>query len=273
MMREDVLYSFGELRCRVAHNNEFCDIETQAFDRAHIHSWYEIYVNLSGDVSFLHDKEVYRIELGDVIFSRPGDVHCCMYHSSCIHEHVCIWFERNPALEQLIDRLEIPARIRFSKETKKAFLQCLRRFSDQENDSFLRAAAFIELLSQLGRERQPQAEYSEDMPKRLRDILYYIDEHYREAISPNQIAEAFYLSTSTLNRLFRVYVGLSVSRLIEAKRISYAEKLLRADETVTDACFHSGFSDCSRFIARFKDKFGVTPLQYKILLRRSESNL
>ena len=55
----------------------------------------------------------------------------------------------------------------------------------------------------------------------------------------------------------------SVGRLIEAKKLSLAEKLLRADLSVTEVCFRAGFSDCSRFILCFKKKFGKTPLKYK----------
>ena len=41
--------------------------------------------------------------------------------------------------------------------------------------------------------------------------------------------------------------------------------LLLAIATVTEACYNAGFSDSSRFIAKFKEKFGMTPLKYKML--------
>ena len=266
----DKLCSFGELDFRLTHNREFCDLEAQAFDQAHVHGCYEIYINFSGDVSFLHGKEIYRIRPTDVIFSHPGEVHCCMYHSSCLHEHVCIWFERNSALTEFIDRVGIPAHVCFSGQKRDDFLELLRRISDEKCDPLLRSAHFIELLAVLGepsRHAETPSEQTESFPGRLRNMLRYIDAHYLEELSTKALASEFFLSPSTVNRLFRVHVGLSVASLIEAKRLSYAETLLRAGKTVTDACFDSGFSDCSRFIARFKEKFGVTPLQYKKSLR------
>ena len=44
---------------------------------------------------------------------------------------------------------------------------------------------------------------------------------------------------------------------------SHAAKLLTEGRSVTEVCNSTGFSDCSRFIAVFKAKFGKTPLQYQ----------
>ena len=104
---------------------------------------------------------------------------------------------------------------------------------------------------------------AEDFPKILNDMLSYIDPHLTDISGRESLSKRFFLSKSAINRLFGRHVGISVGRLIEAKRLSYAEKLLRADLSVTDACYRAGFSDCSRFIAAFKKKFGQTPLKYK----------
>ena len=69
----------------------------------------------------------------------------------------------------------------------------------------------------------------------------------------------------TLDRLFRQHVHISVQKFILAKRLSLAETLLKNGATVTEACYNAGFSDSSRFIAKFKEKFGMTPLKYKAL--------
>ena len=57
--------------------------------------------------------------------------------------------------------------------------------------------------------------------------------------------------------------------LINNFMMALAEKLLRIDISVTDACYRAGFSDCSRFILCFKKKFGKTPLKYKQELLKS----
>lgn len=255
-------------RVKVAHNCEYCDLETRTVDGAHIHSCYEIYVHLSGDVSFLHGGELYSIGQGDVIFSRPGEVHCCVYHASCLHEHACIWFDaEDGTLPAYLERLAIVPHVRLPEAERGELWHLVRLLADPEVDPTLQAAYFVELLYRLRTRTEehdtvPRTREGET-PEKVREVLSYIEEHYLQRITSGQIAAACYLSESTLNRLFRQHVGLSPARLIEAKRLSHAERLLRDDVCVTDACFQSGFSDCSRFIACFRRQFGMTPLQYK----------
>lgn len=68
----------------------------------HIHDECEIYVNLSGDVSFSVENSVYPITKGSVIITRPYEYHRCIYHSNKLHKHFWILF--NPSKnEELFD--------------------------------------------------------------------------------------------------------------------------------------------------------------------------
>lgn len=261
------------IRMRMDRNNEYCNVDTQTFEDAHIHGCYEIYVNLSGDIAFLHGGSIYDVISGDVIFSRPGEVHCCIYRASCVHGHICIWFEAEEGdLTDFIERLSIKPHVRLTELQRGELLRLLRLLGDPATEPILKTAYFCEMLSFLGNESGEAtgiAAHNEDASwKKVREILTYIEENYHQRLSSAQLARTFFLSESTLNRLFRRHVGRTVSHLIEAKRLSHAEQMLREDATVTEACFRSGFSDCSRFIACFKKRFGMTPLQYKKSLLR-----
>ena len=261
------------VKLRIDRNNEYCNVETQAIQGAHIHGCYEIYVNLSGDIAFLHGGTIYDIISGDVIFSRPGEVHCCIYRSSCVHGHICIWFETEEGeLADFIERLSIKPHVRLPEVQRGELLRLVRLLGDPSTDPILKNAYFCEMLSFLGNEggeTASTASLNEDASwQKVRKILTYIEEHYLQRLSSAELARTFFLSESTLNRLFKRHVGRSVSHLIEAKRLSHAEQMLREDATVTEACFQSGFSECSRFIACFKKRFGMTPLQYKKSLPR-----
>ena len=76
-------------------------------DEPHIHDCYELYFHLGGDVDFLVNNRLYRMERGDWILTRPGDVHLCIYRSPCLHEHYCLWLsaEEDGALLRQLERL------------------------------------------------------------------------------------------------------------------------------------------------------------------------
>ena len=87
---DEMLRFSDTVKFNIVHRCKFYDIQTYRIDTTHIHGCYEIYVNIEGDVSFFHDQKIYDITSGDVIFSKPGEAHYCIYHSSCLHDHYCI---------------------------------------------------------------------------------------------------------------------------------------------------------------------------------------
>lgn len=258
----DPVMSFGEIKMRAVNNELHYESGITVVDDAHIHSCYEIYVNFSGDISFFHDHTIYRIRPLDFIVSYPGDVHHCIYHSSCQHAHCCIWFQ-NDEIGAFLKRRRIRGKIELSKKYGARAQTVLERLTQAEEDSFLRSAALLELLSLLDTESRTQEAMTDGFPSQINEILQYIDAHLIDISGSEELSHAFFISKSTINRMFKKHVGISVGRLIEAKRLSHAEKLLREDVSVTDACYRSGFSDCSRFISAFRKKFGMTPLKYK----------
>ena len=78
-------------RFKVIYRHEYTDPKDPRLDGSHIHDCYEFYLNLSGDVSFFVNNRMYKIKKGDVIFTRSGDMHFCIYHKPTLHEFFCVW--------------------------------------------------------------------------------------------------------------------------------------------------------------------------------------
>lgn len=252
----------GEVKIQLSHKNFFVDPEKNVIDDSHIHSCYEIYLNLSGSVSFLHGDNIYMIKSGDIIFSEPGEVHHCIYKAPCVHDHYCLWFEADAPVTEFIRRYKIDGYIRLSDDDKENLIALFLGL-EENNDSFEKGVTFCEILRLLKNREAVYSSKETTIPKKLREILEYIDERFLEINSVGVIADKFHVSIPTVNRWFREHLHLSPTELIRAKRLSYAEKLVKSDYSVTDACFLSGFTDLSRFISLFKKNYGKTPLQYK----------
>lgn len=66
-------------------------------------------------------------------------------------------------------------------------------------------------------------------------------------------------------RYFKKMMNMSVSDYILEYRMSQALFLLdHSGLSITDIAFQCGFASTSYFIARFKEKMGVTPREYKL---------
>ena len=68
---------------------------------AHIHELFEIYLNLSGNVSFMVENHTYPISKGSLIITRPFEYHHCICHDNKENEHYCLQFSGNENKELL----------------------------------------------------------------------------------------------------------------------------------------------------------------------------
>ena len=95
----------------------------------------------------------------------------------------------------------------------------------------------------------------------------YMDEHYMEKLSAEQIAEASRVSTSHLFRVFRKETGLTPYGYLTNVRMEHAMKLLLntaySVEEIADYC---AFCSSANFIRAFRQSTGVTPRSFRKLI-------
>ncbi len=91
----------------------------------------------------------------------------------------------------------------------------------------------------------------------------YLEKHYRENVSLNEIATVSGLSSYHLIRVFRAETGLPPHAYLEQVRINRARHRLRNGDSIADVAFLTGFADQSHFSRHFKKMTGVTPGQYQ----------
>lgn len=236
----------------------------------HIHEYCEIYVNITGNVSFVIEKNIHPVRSGDIIVTKPYEYHHCVYHDDSDHLHFWIMFsvDENPELFKFLTEKKAGHgnHIRLSEEKKQKFLDhCERLALIDTEDRVSQMALFFKILSCIeeGLEKYKVPNTKVSLPKSLKDILGYINKNFASIHSINEISERFFISISTLERHFKQYLSMTPKRYLEDKKLQNACLLLRQNASVTDACFESGFDDYSHFITIFKKKFDVTPLKYK----------
>lgn len=94
-------------------------------------------------------------------------------------------------------------------------------------------------------------------------IQQYIDEHFAEDMTVEQLAKTNYISPDYLTKCFREVTGYTPKQYITANRLVYARKLLRTtDMTVDSVAYHAGFFNVNNFIRSFKQYYGETPGSY-----------
>ncbi len=74
-------------------------------------------------------------------------------------------------------------------------------------------------------------------------VLHYINEHYSEALTLDQLSEKFFISKYHLLRKFDAQVGTTVHRYILQKRLLNAKQLLAGGVPPNEVCQYCGFGD------------------------------
>ncbi|MDO4987594.1 MAG: AraC family transcriptional regulator [Synergistes sp.] len=106
--------------------------------------------------------------------------------------------------------------------------------------------------------------------EKLGPVIEYINEHYAEDMSIDEIAEKFYMSRSNLCRLFKKTTGTTINGYVTNIRIFKAMDLLRAGYNVNFTSELVGFKSASHFITLFTKLEGISPKQYTKILSSAQ---
>ncbi len=98
----------------------------------------------------------------------------------------------------------------------------------------------------------------------VQKILQYVEEHYGERISLDQVAAAAFLSRSYASVLFKKETGEKFSDYLQRIRIEKACTLLKDTSlSIQETADRTGFFDTAHFSRVFKEKMGVSPMEYR----------
>lgn len=98
----------------------------------------------------------------------------------------------------------------------------------------------------------------------LADVRAYLDEHYEDRISLDDLAARFFINKYYLTRIFKEAYGLTVNSYILSKRITRSKRLLRfSDMTIDEIAAAVGMSDANYFSRVFRKIEGVSPTEYR----------
>lgn len=97
-------------------------------------------------------------------------------------------------------------------------------------------------------------------------IKDYIEDHYADDVSLNELSEMVNFNACHLLRLFSKTVGIPPHAYLNQVRIRRAKRLLTCGCSIADAACQTGFTDQSHLTKRFKRVYGITPGQYILSL-------
>lgn len=138
-----------------------------------------------------------------------------------------------------------------------------------EAERALSLARFLLLLPRLcPRAARMQFEQSANY---IPHVLKYLYENCQEGLSAERIAAHFHVSRAKLDRDFTASVGQTLHRAISDLRTANAKQLLETtDLSASEIAERIGISSEYYFYAFFRNRTGMTPLEYRKGIRRGQ---
>ena len=99
--------------------------------------------------------------------------------------------------------------------------------------------------------------------ERLEKMLNYLNMHFTEVISLQDLADQVHLSREVCCRLFKKMTGKTITGYLEEYRVNKSFSLVQSGQySMTQITDMVGFSNPSRFASAFRKRFGCNPGEY-----------
>ena len=124
---------------------------------------------------------------------------------------------------------------------------------------------FFRLLYQYGYVVKNESSASDsELERKLKAVLGFIQEHYTETLTIEELAEVCHFSQAHFMSFFKRFVGMTCVEYINHYRLSRAAAALaQSDQPVMEAALENGFHNISYFNKLFRKEFGMTPKEYR----------
>lgn len=104
--------------------------------------------------------------------------------------------------------------------------------------------------------------------RRVAAAASYIQDNYDQPIQLSDLAAIAKLSASQIERYFHKIFYLTPRQMITKARLDAASTMLAGELSITEVAAACGYHDHSAFTRQFKATVGMTPSEYRAMLKR-----
>lgn len=251
----------------------------------HYHDFHKVMIFLQGSISYAVEGREYDLLPGDTILIPAGQIHRPIFREGNSYERIIAYISQDffdSFIQDGCDLFDC-----FSQAIKKQsnlvrfapeYAAHLNKISEtlahsfQENafgSQLYQKTKFTEYLILLNRFLL-QDDHSHLLEgtanTQVLRILDYINQNITEDLSIDSIANEFHLNRSYIMHLFKAETGYTIGKYITEKRLFLANYYVSLGDSMTDACFKSGFRNYTTFYQAYKNKYHCSPKQMQSLL-------
>lgn len=248
--------------------------------KRHSHRYAELMIVLEGQAIDLIDGQEYHIQAGDVYVLYPGMLH--EQREAKGYRYAIFKFDREAFMTEADDLRGLSGfHLLFSMKSGSALravaddatlatVEPLARLMEQEMENTSKESEalikhlFMATVAILCRSCQPSLPSLRLYRQVIAQALGYMETHYAETVSLDDLAKITGYSRRHFTRLFRENMCCSAMDYLTELRLNAACRLLKQNEPLTAVAEACGFSDAAALCHSFRRRFGVTPKAFRM---------
>lgn len=257
------MLSNEQLRCGIYDSQVSQRYKNRTPERVVTRFELELYHSGTG-ISYI-DGQAYPVRRGMLLCARPGQLR----YSQLPIRSSYIWILPEGDVAWVLEKLPVCTYID-SPETVELLLRLFTNLHSamtgqlpEPEHTVTMNSILLELLHSCltlcwGENRRPMAS------RMIRDAYRYMDKHFCESCTLEQIATHVHVSANHLHTVFLQSEGMTPYEYITKKRIERAKTLiLLGESSLAQIALETGFCSQSHFTAAFKKSTGQTPARYR----------
>lgn len=244
---------------------------------SHLHLCYEFLYVMDGVAVYNVEGTDYTVNPGDIIYTAPNEFHSfsfpkkCMYKRQFFHIYPSFIAPVKALIPDISGRKPgtgnlIPAALVNKYKLYDIFSGLEHMCGDPQEETEAMALAYaIQMLSMIHliMRKEDLSMTGMRVGKNVVKMMNFIDEHYLENISLQDIASYMYMDKSYIGKLFKKHTGMTIKPYINMLRIVSAKNMILNGRQATEVYLECGFDNYSTFYRAFKKYVGFTPEEYK----------
>lgn len=241
-----------------------------AFKR-HAHDYFVIGLIEGGLQKFSYQRDTFITPPHGVIIINPGEAHTGEAAIPSGFQYRALYPETVVMAQLLAEIKGYTSDIPFFGEPvlhdKPLFQALLRLHRALENPmtALEQESLYVWTLAQFivrHADTHPTPDRTKRERKEIVRLRCYIEAHFAENITLDELATLVHWNKFYLLRVFRAETGLPPHAYLETVRVREAQRLLRQNIPLAQIALITGFNSQSHFTTSFKRMIGVTPGQY-----------
>ena len=250
----------------------------------HWHPEIELTYVLSGRMEYRVNDKIYFLKSGEGIFGNSNTLHSgiqlgsenCSYLSITFHPRFLYGYEGSILQRKYVDFIventecssfQLEKSTPWKKEIMDMMLEIYETSEKKEFDYELKIHILLtriwhKIYSYFYSLPQVNKGTNKNM-QRLQEIIAYLQDHYSENITLDEISGHINICKNECCRFFKKYMNMTIMEYLTVLRIQNSLPLLKQGESVTRAANLVGFASPAYFCQMFKRHMGMKPKEYQ----------